>query len=39
MSNNGILLELAEVDDGGTLEERFARLEQLVTTWWPRWVG
>ena len=32
MSDNGILPELVEVDEGGSLEERFARLEQLVTT-------
>ena len=32
MANNGVLPELAEVDEDGTWEERFTRLEQLVTT-------
>lgn len=32
MSDNGVLPELAEVDEGGNLDERFARLEQLVSS-------
>ena len=31
MSDNGVLPELVDVDEGGALEERFARLERLVT--------